>query len=869
MERSETLKVRPVFMFPGETVASLSEVGGKGFSLIKSSASGLPVPPGFVLPVSFFNPWLNQLRLSPQWAWFIGAKPEDLKEACTALKQATSEFRFDSNQLETVSKSLSNFDPETLFAVRSSSPEEDLEGASFAGGYETILGANKSTIENAVLRAFASCLDYRVALYKSEHGFDVSSPKIAVVIQKQIASDVAGVGFSINPLTNNFDEAVFNANFGLGETVVGGLATPDTYRVDKVAKRVIDKQIGAKETSIWLDTAGGTTERPSPHRAHLCLNDSQILELSDLVSKVEQLYGKPIDTEWAFEQGKLYLLQARPITALVPVAANLMTEPGQRKQLFVDMTIIVQGLYKPMSPMGTWAIRTLIDQASTRLLGAGILHAPHDSVLVVEHGRIYANASNIMAMFGKEKFGHFIANVDPITSKALLQADDSYLSERDAFHHPPFHLIMQLPAIAVHLLEARLLPEHAHRTAQREIAKFMAEVRDRALTHEPVYEKADELLGKAFKFIIKTSAPLFAASRLALTRLKALLLPDDEPLLNKLERALPNNVTTEMGLALYHLSQMESGSTLFAAEWQTFMNLYGHRGPVEFDIASPRYRDAPQMLLDQVETLRESATAEDNPQCRFDRAQTERHEAFEELCQRVHARSNWLQLKRFQSLYRVYETLGGYREIHKYLLIFALDQVRTPLLTHARALVDQERLDNENQVFDLFMSDLSTAAKDPSYDLRAAGRRNRIFSDKLAAVPVLPSLFDSRGSILRPVPAAPREGEVSGTPISPGISRGRIKVLSEPDEKPLLRGEILVARATDPGWTPLFVNASAVILEIGGMLQHGALVAREYGLPCVSGIPNATSLWQDGTLVEVDGSSGLIRVIQDCAETDS
>ncbi|MBY0548802.1 MAG: hypothetical protein K2W95_16140 [Candidatus Obscuribacterales bacterium] len=855
------LKALSVFTFPGGQQASISEVGGKGYSLIKSAESGLPVPPGFVLPVDFFRPWLNRLKSTTHWTHFVSARPDELQAVCNALKQATSNFAFDSEQSQAVTESLSKFQADSLFAVRSSSPEEDLEGASFAGGYETILGTTKSTIEDAVRRAFASCLDYRVALYKREHGFDVSDPKIAVVIQKQIASDVAGVGFSINPLTNNFDEAVFNANFGLGETVVGGLATPDTYKVDKVTRIVVEKQLGAKETSIWLGTAGGTTESPSPNRTQLCLTDSQILELADLIARVEQLYGKPIDTEWAFEHGKLYLLQARPITALIPVAENLKTEPGERKQLFVDMTIIVQGLYKPMSPMGTWTIRTLLARASTHLLGASILREPHDSVLIVEHGRIYANASNIMALFGKEEFARFIANVDPITSEVLLEADDSYLSERDAFHHPPFHLIMKLPEIAAHLLEARLLPEHAHKAAQREIATFMDSLQERALKPEPVYDKAEDLLGEAFKFIIKTSAPLFAASRLAFRSLKELLLPQDDSLLNKLERALPNNVTTEMGLALYHLSQLAPNSTRFAQEWREFMKLYGHRGPIEFDIASPRYREEPQLLLDQIETLRQSATMDDNPQLRFDRAQVERHEALEELAERVHQRSGWLQFKRFQSLYRVYETLGGYREIHKYLLIFALDQLRTQILQHANELIKHGKLDNASQVFDLTMDDLRAEASEPGYDLQAARIRNKAFSNKLAAVPILPPLFDSRGRILRPVPAPPREGEVVGTPISPGVSRGRIKVLHEADEKPLLRGEILVARATDPGWTPLFVNASAVILEIGGMLQHGALVAREYGLPCVSGIANATSLWTDGTLVEVDGSAGVIRVI--------
>jgi phosphoenolpyruvate synthase/pyruvate phosphate dikinase len=179
-------------------------------------------------------------------------------------------------------------------------------------------------------------------------------------------------------------------------------------------------------------------------------------------------------------------------------------------------------------------------------------------------------------------------------------------------------------------------------------------------------------------------------------------------------------------------------------------------------------------------------------------------------------------------------------------------------------LVAAKRLDNVQQIFDLTLEDLKEATTN-QIDLRIVGASNRQFADRLRAVSVLPSIFDSRGHILRPKPVPPKEGEVAGTPISPGIIQGRIKVLHSPDEKPLLRGEIIVARATDPGWTPLFVNAAAVILEVGGMLQHGALVAREYGLPCVSGVTNATTLWPDGTLVEIDGAAGVIRVLDKSA----
>lgn len=852
-----------VIAFPGSVKASLAEAGGKGLSLINGSAAGLPVPPGLVLTVEFFRPWLEQLRQSDAWTHFSKASESELQAACNALKSETVRLSFDQEQQRVVSESLKKYPDDALFAVRSSSPEEDLDGASFAGGYETILGVNKQHLESAVRTAFASCLDYRVALYKREHGFDMYSPKIAVVIQKQIASDVAGVAFSINPLTNNFDEAVINANFGLGETVVAGLATPDTFAVNRGTRQVTLRECGGKETSIWLKPDGGTEERPAVDRNKLSMSDEQVLQLADLINRVEQIYSKPIDTEWAFEQGQLYLLQARPITAFVPVAPEMLTAPGEKKLLYVDMTIVVQGLYKPMTVMGTDVIRTLIATSSTHIMGASILGEPRSSVLICDNGRIFANASNIMGIVGKDGFSKFIGNVDPVSSKALAEADDSYVTQRDGHPHPPFHLLLQLPEIAAHLLEARILPEHVHKTAQRDINKFLSEMRELGSRNVRADEIADELLERTFKFIFKTSAPLFAVSRLALQRLKGLLTPEDEAELARIERALPNNITTEMGLDLYHLSRLERNSKQFDEEWRRFIYLYGHRGPVEFDIASPRYRDEPKLLLDQIETLRTSANSEDNPQTRFEKAQVERHEAFETLCERVHKRSGWIQYKRFQSLYKVYETLAGYREVHKYLLIFALDQLRTMLLKDAQQLVAQGKLKSPEEIFDLTMADLRKAWSNPAYDLQEAIKRNSAFPKKLAAAPGLPCVFDSRGKILRPPPAPLKEGEIAGTAISPGISRGRIKVLHAPDEKPLLRGEILVARATDPGWTPLFVNASAVILEVGGMLQHGALVAREYGLPCVSGVPNVTTLWPDGTLVEVDGDAGIIRLLEE------
>ena len=242
--------------FPGTEQTTLSEVGGKGYSLIRMVEAGLPVPPGTVLTTEFFKPWFDEIKVSSTWLALAEATPDkwaslcnELKERCLALTLTETQYQ----ALEGLRKNLAALGDNALLAVRSSSPEEDLASASFAGSYKTRLGVHPADLEEAVRHCFASSLDERVFVYKKERGFDVMSPRIAVIVQQQINSEVAGVGFTINPLTNDYDEAVIDANWGLGDSVVAGLVSPDHFIVDKVSRQIIEKKLGAKQVSIWLD----------------------------------------------------------------------------------------------------------------------------------------------------------------------------------------------------------------------------------------------------------------------------------------------------------------------------------------------------------------------------------------------------------------------------------------------------------------------------------------------------------------------------------------------------------------------------------------------------------------------------------------
>ncbi len=862
--------------FPGALTAQLSKVGGKGQSLIRMTQLGLPVPPGFVLTVEFFEPWMNELKLTDEWNNFVHSGGKNLKEICDALKARAGKLEFSKEQQQMVEDALKPFDGNDLFAVRSSSPAEDLEGSSFAGGYETVLGVKRKDIEIAARQAFSSSLDFRVLTYKHQHGFDIHDPSIAVVVQKQINSTSSGVAFSINPINNDYDEAVFNANFGLGESVVAGLCTPDTIIVDKVTMRVKERRLGAKEEQIFLKEGGGTSTVTGGNGTseEFAISDGHVLNITRYIKTLEEIFRQPVDVEWALEGDHEYILQARPVTSYVPLPPSLITAPAAKRRLYLDLTLSVQGFEKPISVMGTSFLRRLLKTFTSEVFGLNFVRDVDHSVAYATDGRLYGVISNLFQLFDKNRFANFFKILDPLAAQAIAGLDEK---DYKGFHpwalSIPASLGIGMIRKSSLVLKARAFPERAHMEAQRQIALYREQLQKEAHSKGTVKQALDRIMSRMVHMVPKYIMPMMFASRWALERMKHYCEGVPPELQKALEVGMPHNVTIEMGLELYRLSTMLPANVKQGAEmkdvklsddfkhnWDLFMKLYGHRGARELDIMEPRYRDEPQILFDQIVTLRRSSNNENNPLKRYEKNRGQRDHAYLEICEYL-GKIDDKQLRRFKSMYNTWETLGGYRETPKYCLILALDAFRQRLLVEGQKLVDDGRLDSVEQVFDLTLDDFDTKVPNKKIDLREVCHENRKVPDKLAKVPKLPALIDSRGRILRAPTPVPTEGEVIGTPISSGVAMGPIKILNTPDEKPLNYGDVLVARATDPGWTPLFVNASAVILEVGGLLQHGALVAREYGLPCVGGVTGATTLWEDGTQVEVDGSRGIIRIV--------
>lgn len=879
----ENFQPEVIYSFDTDKKPELSQVGGKGLSLIVMTQHGLPVPPGVVLSVAFFEPWINYIRKTPEWDQFSS---DITKKSCDALKKICMSLKIDDKQKKALESALHSLKSGGLFSVRSSSPEEDLEGASFAGGYETTLGVTEKNMEDAIRRSFASLFDQRVFLYKKEHGFDIFDPNIAVVIQRQVASETAGVAFSLNPLNNCYDEAVINANYGLGESVVSGRVSPDTFVVDKVTLTILEKKQGKKERVIWLSSDGGTYEEAPPNQ-ELCLSDEEVFSIIDMLVRVEEYYGKPIDIEWAFSHGHLYLLQARPITAYLPLPEEMVTAPGEPKRLYSDMTLSKQGIQEPMSLLGSDFMITIQKVLFEDIMGTKDV-IDVDGLAFTVGGRGYINISNSVKLQGKKRVVDEWRMVDALAADIIDKMDEAYIPRKlpNQFRGIILRTALNSLDTGLKTVKAFINPGGYKKWFNRETERFLKDLKvlkEKRSGEISIGELADGIITRYVQYIDHVSLPVTYAAELARSRINHLFEKEEPEVRDKvihLGRALPENITLEMGLAMYHLAQFKevqecssgeefakrieekSFSQEFLAAYNAFMDTYGFRSPRELDAATPRPYEKPGKFFEQLQIMAQNVQAETNPQAVYDKSKKEREQAYAGLVERAHKRG-WLTLRLFTWFYHVLVEFGAYREIHKYYYIMAVDTFRRQVVSIAQSLVDAGRLDNTEQVFDLTIDDLERAMEDPSINLRGLAEKNTRFLRKIKDIHDFPPVIDSRGKIFFPTRREASEGELVGEPISPGTVRGPVKVLHTPDEKPVLPGDILVAEATDPGWTPLFINAGGVVLEIGGLLHHGALVAREYGKPCVAGIEDVTSLLQDGQEVEVDGLNGIVRVITD------
>lgn len=853
------------------------------------------VPEGYALSVDFFNPWIEQVVGSDEWK---AAEPQlsspEAPAICESLKALARRAELSSGQKETlnvVRTAISSW-PCRLAAVRSSAPEEDGAGASFAGVFETKLGVKADTLEEAVRECFASVFDHRVFSYAGPH-----TPSFAAVVMEMVDSYKAGVAFSANPLNSDLDEILVDSSWGLGESVVDGSVVADRFVWDKIGNALLSTQVGSKSSERLLMSSGGVEVRPvSEERQKECtLTCEQVAQLGHLVSLVESTYGRPMDTEWAYtKDGQLRLLQARPITTLFPLDPDLITNPGEPRLLYFDGNIASEAT--TMSPFTHMDMDLYMRAAALSMGAPGLTELPRDRhhLFFAGQTRQYLNVSAMLRLpfCTMERFAKEYAMIDPYAA-SIMRGDDCDAKKYRARSWPAdvtlsnaWWLLRQVPVHRMYTAYSEFTrdPVGSGEKMKQLRATAKAEIK-RLTTIGPV----DGLLAYIERLCEAACATLNlqmggiwsaveAIKKLDADRTKgktqqvredaeAMLVGyTDDPLMQMniamfhLARALPVTVWDAHGDSLQELADRIGRNVAgraddlpesFVSSWKAFMEEHGYDGTDQLFVSSPRYHERPELLL---EKIRHNVGDVKNPETTAEELRRKRCQVQE----RQLREANCCEASKIRRRNQTLDHIAWIRNAPKLFLSELFAAIRTGTLSVEAQLLQANRLDEQGDIFHLQIKEVDQAMREPSMNLRKllCPRKKQYFRAKQAKI--CPFLVDSRCRILKANVPQQEPGTLAGAAISPGVITGVVRVLKSPSET-LERGEILATVLTDPAWTPLFVTCSAVILQVGGALQHGALCAREYGKPAISGID--ISLLKTGMKVSVDGNTGVLKIL--------
>ncbi|MDP9694263.1 UNVERIFIED_ORG: pyruvate,water dikinase [Arthrobacter globiformis] len=879
---------------PAGTVISLArvdadmvpEVGGKAANLGVLLGAGMPVPPGFCVTTAAYG----------RVAAGAGVQPSEPAEQ---IRGRLASAPMPEDIIEAILTAYAGLGEDTPVAVRSSATAEDLPEASFAGQLDTYLNVvGPDLLLDAIRRCWASLWTDRAVAYRADHGIGQHSISMAVVVQEMVDADVAGVMFTANPLTGRRRETVIDAAPGLGEALVSGAVNPDQFTVDAATGAILQRSLGDKRTEIRPAPGGGTRllRRQDGDQQdggpQACLTDEQVRSLARIGTLAEELYGEPQDLEWAIApDGGIRVVQSRPVTTLFPLPEPDNHDGGARAYLCASL---LQGLTRPLTPMGLASFTLMSD--SSRSAGNG--QAAYRSAQIGM--RMFVDVTPLLRSKGGRRGllrAMKVADARSVDVLAYLGADPRFALttapklgslKAGLRASPPFGLVGQV-------LRALVNPAAALervRAADHELDRML-------VLPEPVsgarrLDFVERLLTKEITPAVMRVLPPAAAGyvwlglgRLLLGRLA------QAGELQAVLRGLPHNVTTEMDLELWRTASPirddpESVHALTAEEprvlagryadgtlpaacqaaLRAFLAKYGHRAVAEIDLGVPRWGEDPAHIINALANYLKLADPELAPDRVFRRAGEIAEAKAAELAARA-ARSRGRLFGRMvaHSLRRARET-AGMREYPKFRLIVAFAVLRRQLQLVGEELADAGRIQVPDDVFFLDLTEARVGLR--GADLRGPVAERRQSYQREMRRRRIPRLLLSDGTDVEAAMAATQAassadgrlqpGTLAGAPASAGTVTGKARVILDPAGAHLEPGEILVAPSTDPGWTPLFMTAGALVMEMGGPISHGAVVAREYGIPAVVAVPDATMWIRTGDTVTVDGAAGTVVV---------
>ena len=845
--------------------ADLPHVGGKGLNLGKLTRAGFQVPKGFCVVTDAYR--FSVQNLPEQNASAIKElvlAPELVAEIQTAREKL---------QTRTV-------------AVRSSATAEDLAEASFAGQQDTFLNVASDELLDALKACWASLWSKRAIAYRRTQGITDEGLAMAVVVQEMCNADVSGVLFTVSPFSA--EVSIVESNWGLGESVVSGTITPDSFHVSRETGKVVEKNIATKREMV---TATGVSEVSSAQQDISSLTEAQLTELTQLGIQVETLYEQPMDIEWALVDEAFVLLQARHITT--PVSSTATSEEAysafgidkdpveKRRQEEIRMLAaraeehgtvwchhnIAEVLPAPL-PM-TWAI---VKEFMSGTGGLGKAYrglgfhpskrADSEGILDLICGRIYVNLNREAELhFDGFPFAHDFDTLKRHPQQAMYAQVQTDITRSTAsfWLKLPLHIIRMSKAEMrlrrVRLDFDKLLTEEVFPAFQAEVdaerERSDADLSDAELVTKFQTWRAKTLDDFAPETLTATLLAGFSLQRLEAALQKHLDETAAKGLASRLISGVSGNLTVETNEKLWQVATGDLALT-------DFLKDYGHRAVDEFELAQPRWREDTTYLERVIASFQREASGTDKQQentAHFARQVEQRESAEAELSAGLGDKANLR--KQIESELDFTRRYMPFRETAKFYLMLGYEQMR-----HALLELDN-RYELDGGVFYLVPDELAQLIDGEVFGEVIASRRAQ--RELMLQVEMPDVIFsDALEDMGKPM-AMGAAGTYTGVGVSAGVATGKARVLLTPtDVQPSDRDYILVCPSTDPAWTPLFLHAAGLVMERGGLLSHGAVVAREYGVPAVVNIPNATQRITDGQMLQVDGNQGIVSV---CHET--
>ena len=846
-------------------------VGGKGAHLGElSRIEGIRVPPGFCVTTDAFQRVMAEAPSSDDRLDRLSRLKPDDREAIRTLsaeiRQTLERIAVPDDLAAAITRPLARLGEQAVYAVRSSATAEDLPTASFAGQQDTYLNVTgPAAILQHVSRCWASLFTERAVTYRLRNGFDQRKVHMAVVVQQMVFPQAAGILFTADPVTGNRKVASVEASFGLGEALVSGLVNADVYKVRD--GEVVASAIATKRLAIHASPAGGTQEQAiEPERQEQpALTDAQVVRLAQLGRRIEAHFGRPQDIEWCLVDEGFQIVQSRPITTLFPIP---VPAAGDRENHVYVSVGHQQMMTDPMKPLGL---------SLFQLTALPPMHEAGGRLFVDVTQRLASPASRagLLELLGKS---------DPLIGDALqtiLDRDDFIPSLADegpggaptGDAPPP---IETDPAIVAELIER----------TQASIAALKRDIRPKSGSALLDFILADIQELKRILFDPQ-SHQVFMSAMEATWWLNEQLEEwlGEKNAADTLTQSVPHNVTSEMGLALLdvadairphpevvaflehvededfldELTNLPGGPEARDAI-RAFLDEYGMRCVGEIDITKPRWSERPTTLvpviLGNVKNFERGAGER-----RFEQGRQEAWAKEQEVLERLQALPDGARKaeETKRKIDRV-RTFIGYREYPKYGMVSRYFVYKQVLLEEAERLVQADVLREKEDIFYLTFRELHDVVCANQVDDQLIDRRRDAFRSYQALTP--PRVLTSDGEVIAgayrrdDVPA----GALVGLPVSAGTIEGRARVVLDMAEADLETGDILVTAYTDPSWTPLFVAIKGLVTEVGGLMTHGAVIAREYGLPAVVGVEGATRLIRDGQRIRVHGTDGYVEV---------